>query len=358
MPSGPAPTGATLAAIALLSVPGCAGDEPAQRERSGSERAPVTTKGELARAIGLRWQRDVGLEESERTVNVEIAVRATRDGDFLVADAAESRVRRYGPDGSLKWAFGHGGSGPLGFDGPSVALRVGDDSILVVDHQAKIALVSPTGDSLLSTFTARLGPIYDADVLGDGRVLVSGRSTDGSDRLHVVDYRTGEIVRSFFPPPVGDQRSVNAAGLTNSSVRGDTIATVFALDDAVHYHHVDGRKLGRRPFESEHFRPWNAPPPARTGARVHEWYRSFSYTTEVFRPSDSLTVVQYQDRGRDLTPRWRLVGLRPDGSTAFDLRDTPRLLTVVPPRSELVFVTPGSPTPNRLSIAALRRGGR
>lgn len=336
-----------------LAGSGCGEAGPAADRPAFRSAAKTLTKSDLADEIGLDWERDVELEESERVVNVEISVRPVGEEDYLVADAEEAQVRRYGPDGSLEYAFGHEGGGPLGFSAPSAALSIGEDSVLVVDLQAKLAIVSPDGDSALATHTLPLGPIYDADLLDGRHVLLSGRSVENPHRLHVVDYRSGEIVRSFFPPPVGDERSVRSVGLTNSTVRGDTIAAVFALTDTIYYFDARGQELRQREFSSDHFREWQRPPPGRSRAELREWYRSFSYTTHVFRPTDSLTIVQYQDRARDMTPRWRLVGLRRDGTTAFDLTHTPNLLTVRPKQDRLVFVSPRSLTPNRWSIAVL-----
>jgi hypothetical protein len=90
---------ATLAVV-LLAYAACDGDSPAPAAReslAGNGGATLTSL------------RTFDVEENDDVVNVTPTVRIDGRGGLLVADAPESQIRRYSPEGKLLWFAGRRG---------------------------------------------------------------------------------------------------------------------------------------------------------------------------------------------------------------------------------------------------------
>lgn len=297
--------------------------------------------------------REVVLEENDNVINVAPSVRADTRGGFLVADYQEAQVRKYRDDGSLEYAFGSKGGGPAEFVSAIAALRTASGEILAVDAGGTSKIISPAGDSLVSTFPNPRLNIDDIDLLTDGTVLYSGRSSnEGDERLHVVELPTGRIVRSFFTPTIPEQFRMAAAmaGLTNADVRNDTIAVVFALTDSIYLFTPNGVLHETLKIPSRHYRSITDPAPSGQSARaINEWMSSFSLISAVHWRSDGGFVIQYQDR-ENLMPRWHVLGMSRSGQWQFEETNRFKVLLVDDVGSRVIVVSPDAEVPNRWSI--------
>jgi len=306
----------------------------------------------------VRWEGRITLEENARVLNVAPIPHADPRGGFLVADVREGQMRLYDDAGHLHGAFGSKGKGPAEFDGPVAALRIPSGEIAVADLSGKVAVFDSAGARLLRTFQTGLVPLYDAELLSGGCMVLVGRGTDrAGPLLHLFDPRDGRITRHFFPQPRPRGVSLHGAltaSFAEATVRGDTIAVVSALADTVYLFDAGGAALAKLPVPFRHFRP--VPRNAPSGAQREKtiaWFSSFSLVSHAFWAGDGSFLVQYQDRdGPEI--HWRLLRMARDGRPLFELRDTPQLLTTDPASGRLWFVDPASPTPNAWSVARLR----
>ena len=323
-------------------------------------RADAAPEAWPTRAVGelVRWEGRIRLEENAEVLNVAPIPHADPAGGFLVADVREGQMRLYDAAGRLRGRFGTKGKGPAEFDGPVAALRLPSGEIAVADLSGKVAVFDAAGAHLLRTFQTGLVPLYDAELLPGGRMVLVGRGTDkAGPLLHLFDPRDGRITRHFFPQPRPrgvSRHGALTASFAEATVRGDTIAVVSALADTLYLFNAGGAALGKLPVPFQHFRPIprNAPRGAQREKTI-AWFSSFSLVSHAFWAGDGSWLVQYQDReGPEI--RWRLLRMTRDGRRLFELRDTPQLLATDPASGRLYFVDPASPTPNAWSVARLR----
>lgn len=335
----------------LLAIVAC------ERQGTKPEEAPLHPD-ELAGLV--KWHRQIRLQENDSVINVMPHVNLDPAGGFLVADIKEGQIRRYGTDGKLLRAFGSKGAGPAEFKSPTAALRMSDGSILTLDAGApKAALFDSTGSELIRTIRTPFHTIYDADLLDDSLLLVSGRILEnGWERLHIWNVNSNTLVRSFFPAPVADEdrSAAMSVGFVTADVLRDTIVAVFALSDTLYFFTAAGAKLEQVRIPSQYFRHLDQPPPTGGSggiAAVRDWLATFSTTAHVFWTSDTTLLVQYQDR-ENMLPRWRLLYMRRSGERIFELVDTPKLLASGMSRDSLYFVDPGSETPSLWIVGVLQ----
>jgi hypothetical protein len=314
----------------------------------------------------VAWHGDIVLEENEDVVNVLAYATADPHGGFLVWDEQEGQIRRYGPQGQLLGHFGRKGQGPKEFQFPRGAIRRASGSIVAFDTYHRGAEFDATGSTVLRTFRTPVGPLHSALLLDDTLALLGGQigGTSGDaapERLHVWSLSADRVRRSFFAPLLSSpahRLAANTAGFVSAALRGDTIAAVFSLRDTIYFFDPHGTARGQMPLPSGHFRrlaPERGLPSAKGGVvGAREWFGSFSLLSNVFWMADGTLIVQYQDRvGTE--PRWRLLGVRRDGSRLFEVTDTPYLVTIDQATGWLYFVKPGAPAPNVWSRARLRR---
>jgi hypothetical protein len=335
---------AGIAGLAILV--GCARDRPLTEV--------------LALDEVVEWTGTIVLEEDSAVINVAPTVRI--DGSrFLVADGREAQFRIYDADGGLVSHFGSLGDGPGEFRMPVQIARLPDGSLLAVDFDGSIAIYSDDGRSLVRTVTTPFNRIEGLEVIDDTLVYVAGAlpGRDMEERIHVLDVHSGEVLRSFFQPPLAEEEitAVTTVGITGLAIRGDTIAATYALRDSVFFFTTEGRYLSSLSIPFRDFRPVGPPPPPGTaGAATRAWIDSFTMVSEVFWLQGGELIVQYQDR-ENMLPRWRLLGMTREGRRIFDLIDTPRLHAMTDDGERLYFEDPEALTGNVLRTGRLRIGG-
>lgn len=349
----PAPREIVALVLLIGALSGCArGDaEPVDEQR------PVI--GTLDEAVA--WTGEVRLEENDEVINVSPRVYPDGDG-FLVADSKEAQIRRYGPDGRLRARLGRRGAGPGEFQYVIAAVRLSSGEILAADMMGTLTIFSPRGDSVRHTARTPLGPLYEVVPLDDSLVVLVGRVGASAETplMHLWDVRRDTIVRSFFPAPQGRgelQSAYMFTGFADAAVRGDTIATIFALSDTVRMYTRDGREVGKVAIPFRHFRRLESGMPQQGGpAELQEWMESYSAASGLFWLSDGTFLVQYYDQ-RDAETVWRLLRMTRDGRPLMEIVDSPKLLAGSEPDA-LTFVKPGAEAPNVWSRARLRSSSR
>lgn len=325
----------------------------------GSEAAGEPRLADASAGDGLDdaivWDREISLEENERTINVVVRAELDSRGGFLIADEQEGFARRYDPTGRLLVQFGGKGAGPAEFPNLLRMIRLPEGTLAGFDVFNKIAVFDSTGTRLLRTGTSPVAPLHSVLLLNDSVVLLGGHLRPGSAedglRLHQWDLRADSILSSFFAPPLPSEAHALAdrtAGWTAADRRGDTLAVVSSLSDTVYLMSTAGERYGQVPIPARGFRrldPDTRRPDPRGGlAAVRQWLGSFSLISDVFWVGDTF-IVQYQDRTGP-QPRWRFVAFGRDGRRRFEVIDSPKLLAADRDSGLLYFVSPDSPTPN------------
>jgi len=302
-----------------------------------------------------RWRGEVTLEENREVITVFPQVSVTSAGDYLVADGREAQIRVYAGDGRLRRWFGARGSGPEEFTRPAAALPGDGGTVWVVDFSGKYAVFGPIGKGAVQTGRVPVGAIYTAKPMDDGQMLVVGRSGPGEPYLHLWDPRQRRITRSFFVPPVrrGFEEEAVVAGVMDASVRGDSIAALFALTDSIFLFTRDGRRTGAIPLRSRHLRPLATKLSAAGREGFVRWGATFSMLSRVFWLPGGSFLVQYWDTA-DGDQRFTLMHVARDGEPLFEIQGTPRLIAVAPDGETLVFADSRTDEPNQWRLAALR----
>lgn len=329
----------------------------------GARRAPAPFSAAVAPtdlAAFLAWGVPVEMEENDRVINVTPRVTLDPRGGFLVADAREAQVRRYGADGGLERVIGRKGSGPGEFRQLSSVHRLPDGRIVAAEMGGKVSVFDADGGKLLHARQAPVAPLYDADRLDARHLLLAGRrvGTGGTALVHVYDVETGAITRSFFGIPRHEPELAGGyalAGTADVAARGDTVAAVFALSDSIYLFGPEGAELGRVAIPFERFRRLTRPMPA-SGATLdafRAWSETFSAISHLHWLKDGSFLVQYFDI-EGVEPQWRLLHMDRTGRRLFEGVDTPKLLAAGGAADELVFVHPAADAPNVWVSARLR----
>lgn len=321
-----------------------------------ADKTTPSSAGQSSLAEVVTWGPDIRLEENSEVINVAPAVNMDSTGRFLVADSREAQVRVYSPQGELLYRFGSKGYGPGELQHPTAAFRTSSGAIAVTDMDGKIVVFDSVGSSLARTVRTPLGPLYDASPVNDSLVLLIGRlgAQISTPLLHLWNIRSDSLVRSFFPAPELKQELRGASafmGTADAAVRGDTVASVFALTDTLYLFRLNGQQIGKIPIPFSHARLLETPLPTNgSPEKMQQWRESFSSITNIFWQRDGSFLIQYYDtEGAEL--RWRLLKMKRNGDLVFDVRDAPRLLASSD--TILYFVKPGSLTPNLWSSAYL-----
>ena len=309
---------------------------------------------------GVSWLRTIEIEETPSSLSVLPVVALDPGGGFLVADAGEAQIRRYGGDGKILWTSGRRGEGPGEYRTPNVVTRLPDGRVMVGDRSGRITYLDSAGQ-LVRTARTPLGGIEDALVIDDSVVLLSAtRLADaGGHRLHWWNVRTDTMLASSFAPT---QRAANTvlaqvASWMKLARRGDTIAAIFAPVDTVYYFTPDGRSLGQVPIPFTNRRQSDRPPPGRgsTPRQRAEWMSGFDLVADVHWLPDGDLLVAYQnsDPARASERQWHLLRMTDSGTRITEIRDVPRLLEVDAASGELFFISPEAEAPNQWSLARL-----
>jgi hypothetical protein len=196
-------------------------------------------------------------------LNIPYAVAAWPGGGFLIADAANSRVRRVLPDGRIVTAAGTGAAGNSGDGGPASAARLTfprgvavlpDGGYLIADRNAHvirrvmpdgtITTVAGTGAAGFSgdggqATAAQLNLPYAATPLPGGGFLIADR---GNHAIRRVD-AAGRITTVAGTPPAGGF-SGDGGPATAASVNAPC-AVVLAPDGGFLFPDRDNNRVRR-----------------------------------------------------------------------------------------------------------------
>ena len=298
------------------------------------------------------WMREIELDETDAVINVAPAVRVDPSGGFLIADSREVQLRRYNGSGELLRAFGRRGEGPGELRMPTVLIRAPGGNLLGFDFSFRLVVFDSTGATVQRTVRTPFIRVDGAYRWDDSVVVVAGQLAGSTNQflLHLWDV-TGDSVRaSFFDPVSSDAaplaRSVGWASVTQGT---DYVVATYSPTDTLYVLDRGGTTIRRIPIPIDGFRHI-APPPTRIA--TPEWITSYDLVSAVHAMMDGHLLVEWMRPTLD-ERQWNLVLVAPDGSEVFTLYDTARLLTVIN-GVELVFVAPGSLTPNRWAIGRLR----
>ncbi|HEY8484363.1 MAG TPA: hypothetical protein VIL13_07125 [Longimicrobiales bacterium] len=165
----------------------------------------------------VEWGREVRLEENEEVINVAPMVPLDPRGGVLVADAREAQLRRYSPTGELIWKAGRRGNGPGEFHHPNAIVRLRSGEILAAEFSHRFTLFDSTATRVLKTIDVPFRRVEELEVLNDSLLLV-GAIVNGdfnAPLLHVWNYRTNAVVRSFGHTPFSQTRNETAPHLAS-----------------------------------------------------------------------------------------------------------------------------------------------
>ena len=112
-----------------------------------------------------------------RTCSIRPASRSTDDGNVFIADAANHRIRRIDPDGTITTVAGTGGAGFAGDGGPAteamlhkptgVAVSRKGELFIADEYNHRIRRVGPHGRISTVAGATEFPPNYDGLVPGD-----------------------------------------------------------------------------------------------------------------------------------------------------------------------------------------------
>lgn len=123
-----------------------------------------------------RWG---SLGEGDGELHFPSAIARARDGSFLVVDALNFRVARFGPDGGWRGAFGFAGDGGGAFSRPKAVAVDGEGRVYVTDAQRDLVLVFAAD----GTFDVALG----ATGTERGRLALPAGVAVAGGRIYVAD---------------------------------------------------------------------------------------------------------------------------------------------------------------------------
>lgn len=335
-----------LGAMICISAPGC----------EHTHQAKILAETVLIQDV-IDWVREIRLEESDEVINVLPMVSLDPRGGLLVADAQEVQLRRYAPSGKLIWTAGRKGSAPGEFRYPNVIARLRSGEVLAADFSHRLTLFDSTATQVVETIETPFRRIEDLEILNDSLLLVGAIVNDdlNAPLLHVWNIRSNAVVRSFGHTPFTQTRNQTAPHLASwgkASLRGDTLAAIFPLNDTIYFFTIDGSRVDAKHLPSRHFRraPSKTPTTAVSAMDQGKWLGTFDYVHDVHWLASGDLLVMYMSLRpeRALERQWHLLRMRRDGTGVFEIRDAPRLLAVDRENNdELYFVAPRAEAPNQ-----------
>jgi hypothetical protein len=312
----------------------------------------------------LQQVRTFDVEENDDVVNVTPSLRLDGRGGFLVADARESQIRRYSPEGKLLWFAGRKGQGPGEFYGVVTAARLTSGEILAVDRNGRLTFFDAEAQRVTRTTETHLMRVTDAEVVDDSTLLIAGVAEslgDAGPRLHVWSIHRNAMLRSFFAPSARQRNGTAArvAGYVMTALRGDTLVSTFAASDTLYFHTLDGRDAGQVALNSESFRrvPRDGPSRTITNPRERaEWLSAMDFVAGVDWLPDGAVLVAYQgiEANEAMRRNWHLLIQDRAGAQRWESRNVSSMILGTDPGTRTVFFVPReAEAPNRWTAARL-----
>ena len=300
----------------------------------------------------VTWIGEIELYESDAVINVSPMVGADPWGGFLIADSREAQLRLYNRAGELKGYFGSRGDGPGELRRPRVLLRSPDGNLLAFDSRLRLVVFDSLGMTVQRTVSTPFARVDLGYIWDDSTVMIAGQlATGGENRLlHFWDTVGDSVRTSFFDPTFGQSTALlRNLGWASVARLGDEIVATYSMTDTLYVLDRGGVFLRGIPIPIDDFRKAE---PSPTGIATREWQSSFDLISSVHSMANGEILVEWLSPSPS-EQELRLVLLTAEGEKLFALRNTSRLLTVVDGK-EMVFVQPGSLTPNKWVFAQLR----
>lgn len=341
-------------AVGICVVTGVAGCREGGRDGVSQvfEREPISvvngrTFGELFATVD-----SLVLEESENVVTVQPHVSIDPRGGFLVADSRESQVRVYSRTGALERVLSDGSERTVYLERPYGASRMANGDIVVADFASGSITVIPTHpEEPARIIETPIFPLVDVKVLNERQVLLLGEdSVYARALLHVWDLPSGEIVKSFYPPPKHlDQDVVATLGRVSTASRGNKVAAVYSLSDTLVFFDRDGNELSRVHIPIDPFiAPTGPLPEVNTFRAQQAWVSQFTFISGVFWIGEDQLLVQWE-LANGFQADYGLVQMDTTGRRIWGMAPAPRLFGVRD--DEFFFQDPSSDALNRWIVA-------
>lgn len=307
--------------------------------------------------------RRLPVQENAEAMIVRPVVSEDPHGGLLVADSRESQIRRISSDGDLLGYFGRPGDGPREFRALSSVIRLANGELLATEMSGRLTITDSSGTHVLKTVQVPIEPVWAATVLNDSTVILTGLSQ--GNLVHLWDPYEGKIRSSFYPVPEHPaemEAAYSYTGFPGVSVRGDTIAVLFALSDDLRFFRNDGTELEemRMRLPYRHFRRVREGSPADASPEAFRaWTESFSVGSRIYWLQDDTFIVQYFDRAGN-EQNWSVLHMDREGRALFEGR-TPKLLTILrrtTGQPELLFEAADNEEPNQWRLASFRLSSR
>jgi hypothetical protein len=223
----------------------------------------------------------------------------TRDGDIVIADAIEPRIRRYGSNGALLASFGIYGDGPFELRRVSGITETAGQQIVVADAgRARVTIL--TKDLVPDTaFEVWPRPVGRLTLLAD-HILLATAPADRQRGITLFN-QYWRPVWSIPSPSPGSTREYPYWGSYASQLfaagRG-TVVTAYSFLYPIYVHDARGSLVDSLMVPPRGFRPAPIlPPGAFSGPDADErrerWFASFDVIADLSVLSDTFLVVTH-----------------------------------------------------------------
>lgn len=310
---------------------------------------------------------NISLDESEQFVNVRPLVSVDQEGQLIFTDFELAEVKIYNSSGELIHKYGQSGRGPGDFRRPISTIRLSTGQLATAEFNGRLSIFAPTGGEVLKVFNVPILPLTGLHQLDENRILLVGRSREGSDEtlLHIFDITEGMIIKSFFKLPFALE---NYGGVLHSvgiiaaaSVKDNKIASVFApLNKLFIFNHL-GELEKEIDIPLRHFTPIKKVNRTMSPQEAMKFLTTFSTINKIVWLKDESFLTQYSnitdiqgpDSANGFNQRYNLAQMKLDGTIIFELRNSPVLAAVDNKTTNLFFQEPNFETPSKLKKGVL-----
>jgi uncharacterized protein (TIGR03437 family) len=208
-------------------------------------RLPANGAMEVAAGSGEPGDSGDGGPASVARLRLPAACAVTASGALYIADTLNHRVRRVNPDGSISTVAGTGAQGSSGDGGPAIGAKLNGPRGVAVDSDGNV-LIADTGnhrlrqitpDGVINTIAGGDAPGFGGDggAASEARLNnPSGLAIDPAGRLYVADRGNDRIRRltrdENLPPDPGVETEItvlNAASLQPGPVAPGELVSIF-----------------------------------------------------------------------------------------------------------------------------------
>ena len=224
------------------------------------------------------------------------ALSVSSQGDLIVTDLAASKVRVFGPDGSLLRTLGGPGEGPGELDGPNWAAAGPNGEIRVVERGSpRVTTYWPNDSATVERLPGHYG-FWIAPTSNAWTVGAATRTT----RFATLGSEEDQTGAAFGVPP--DRVATTPFWVffakDRGVVLGDEVWTNSSMTPELSAFSLHGELLRNAALRSERWIEPTPPPIDRIEhpgdrERIEAWSRTFTVVTALAAMGDSVVVVQY-----------------------------------------------------------------